>query len=125
NDGNEYICKTCDSSLKHNKMPAQSVGNGLKLDDVPPELDKLNALEVRLLCLRIPFMKLVSLPVGKRGIHGPSVNVPTNVSAICNVLPCLPSETEIIPLKLKRKMKYKSHYLYDFVNPHETMEALN
>ena len=125
NDGNEYICKTCDHLLKRNTLPTQSVGNGLKLDEVPPELNKLNELEVRLISLRIPFMKLVSLPVGKqRGIHGPAVNVPTNIDTVCTALPRLPSESEIIPLKLKRKLCYKSYYMYDYVHPHNIIDAL-
>ena len=78
NDGNVWVCKTCDSALKLGVMPAQSVSNKLKLDDVPHELAKLKPLEKRLICLRIPFLKLVSLPVGnQRSIHGPAVNVPS------------------------------------------------
>ena len=60
NDGNVWVCKTCDGALKRGLMPAQSVGNNLKLDDVPPELANLKLLEVRLISLRIPFLKMVS-----------------------------------------------------------------
>ena len=41
NDGNVYICKTCDSSLKCGVVPAQSLANNLKLPEIPPELSKL------------------------------------------------------------------------------------
>ena len=41
NDGNEYMCKTCDHLLKRNALPTQSVGNGVKLDEVPPKLKKI------------------------------------------------------------------------------------
>ena len=125
NVGNKYICKTCNHALKRNTMPIQSVGDGLKLDEVSPELNKLNELEVRLISLCIPFMKLVSLPVGKQcGIDGPAVNVPTNIDTVCTALPRLPSESEIIPLKLKRKLCYKSYYMYDYVHPHNIIDAL-
>ena len=77
-------------------MPFQAKVNGLQLYQVPPELSGLNALELRLICLRVPFMKMVALPSGKqRSIHGPAVNVPSKIDNICNVLPRLPSQTEL------------------------------
>ena len=125
NDGNVWVCKTCDGALKRGLMPAQSIANNLKLDDVPPELAKLKLLEVRLISLRIPFFKMVSLPVGKqKSIHGPAVNVPSKLDTLCNELPRLPSQSELIPLKLKRKLSYKGHYLYDYITPERLLNAL-
>ena len=43
---------------------------------------------------------------------------------ICAVLPHLPSQMELIPLKLKRKMVYRKHYLYDFITPEKALCAL-
>ena len=125
NDGNVWVCKTCDGALKRGLMPAQSIANNLKLDDVPPELAKLKLLEVRLISLIIPFLKMVSLPVGKqKSIHGPAVNVPSKLDTLCNELPRLPSQSELILLKLKRKLSYKGHYLYDYVTPERLINAL-
>ena len=85
--GNEWVCKTCDRALKRGVMPLQAKGNGLKLPQIQPELSDLNALELRLICLRLPFMKMVALPSGKqRSIHGPAVNVPSKVDTICDTL---------------------------------------
>ena len=57
-------------------------------------------------------MKMVALPTGKqRSIHGPAINVPSKLDSICNLLPRLPSQTDIIPLKLKRKLRFKGHYI--------------
>ena len=53
--GNQWVCKTCDRALKRGVMPLQAKGNGLKLPQIPPELSDLNALELRLICLRLPF----------------------------------------------------------------------
>lgn len=75
-------------------------------------------------------MKMVALPSGKqRSIHGPAVNgpavnVPSKVDTICNVLPRLPSQTDLIPLKLKRKVAYRGHYMYDFITPSKPLNAL-
>ena len=65
----------------------QSKCNGLDLDVIPDELKSLNTLELRLISLRIPFMKMVALPSGKqRSIHGPAVNVPSMVDNVCTLL---------------------------------------
>ena len=107
----QWVCNTCDRTLSRGNMPLQAKANGLQLCHVPPELADLNLLELRLISLRVPFMKMVALPSGKqRSIHGPAVNVPSNIDIICNVLPRLPSETELVPLKLKRKLAYKGQY---------------
>ena len=123
--GNEYVCTTCDRALKRGVMPLQAKANGLQLPNIPPELADLNALELRLICLRLPFMKMVALPSGKqRSIHGPAVNVPSKVDTVCNILPRLPSQSELIPLKLKRKLAYKGHYMYDYITPQKLLDAL-
>ena len=124
-DGKQWVCRTCDRTLKRGNMPLQAKANGLQLCQVPPELSSLNALELRLICLRVPFMKMVALPTGKqRSIHGPAVNVPSKLDTICDVLPRLPSQTEMVPLKLKRKVAYRGHYMYDFVTPQKPLDAL-
>ena len=97
-------------------MPVQAKANNLQLDEIPDELSTLNALELRLVSLRVPFMKMVALPSGKqRSIQGPAVNVPSKLDSLCTMLPRLPTETELIAFKLKRKLKYKGHYMYDYV----------
>ena len=120
--GNEWVCKTCDRALKRGVMPLQAKANGLQLSKIPLEL---NALELRLICLRLPFMKMVALPSGKQvSIHGPAVNVPSKVDTICNMLPRLPSQSELVPLKLKRKLAYRGHYMYDYITPQKLLDAL-
>ena len=92
----QWICKTCDicdNALKQRKFPAQAKANNLDLEDIPSELSDLNSLEVRFISLRIPFMKMVALPCGKqRAIHGPAVNVPTDLTPVCTLVPRLPSQ---------------------------------
>ena len=124
-DGNTWICVTCHRSLCRGKMPRQAKANDLILDPTPDELAELNDIEIRLLSRRIPFMKIVALPRGKqKAIHGPAVNIPTKLDAVCNLLPRLPHEAEILPMKLKRKLCYKSHYMYDSVHPQKMIAAL-
>ena len=114
-----YVCKPCDGSISRGVLPVQAKANGM---DEPDELKCLNALEQR---LRVPFMKMVALPTGKQKcIHGPAVNVPSKVDTVCEILPRLPSECELVPLKLKRKLSYKGHYLYNYVSPERLSSAL-
>ena len=120
--GDEYVCKTCDRALKRGMMPLQAKA---QLLEVPPEVAELNALELRLNFLHLPFMKMVALPSGKqRSIDGPAVNVASKFDTVCNVLPRLPSQSELIPLKLKRKLAYKGHYMYDYITPQKLLDAL-
>ena len=106
-------------------VPLQSLANNLALCSVPPELSSLNRLESRLVSLRVAFMTLVALPSGKqRCIHGPAVNIPINVDKVVTTLPRLPNQTHLIPLKFKRKLAYKDHYLYDFITPQKILDAL-
>ena len=62
----QWICKTCHNAVKHGVLPAQAKANNLGLDDIPVELSDLNSLEVSLISLQIPFMKMVALPCGKQ-----------------------------------------------------------
>ena len=74
---------TCDAALKRGNMPLQAKANGLQLCPIPNQLSGLNMLELRLISLRVPFMKMVALPSGKqRCIHGPAVNVPSKVDTV-------------------------------------------
>ena len=69
--------------------------------------------------------KMVALPSCKqRSIHGPAVNVPSKVDTNCDVLPCLPSLSELVPLKLKHKVAYRGHYMYDYIRPQKLLDAL-
>ena len=107
-------------------MPAQAKAYSFQLCTIPTELSNLNALELRLISLRVPFMKMVALSSGKqRCIRGPAVNVPSKLDSICTMLPRLPSESELIALKLKRKLAYRGHYMYDYISPERVMNALS
>ena len=108
------ICKTCRSALKWERLPAQAKANNLVL-----ELSELNPLETHLISLWIPFMKMVALPCGKQhAIHGPAINVPTDLTPVCTLLPRFPL---MVPMKLMRKLCYKGHALH--VPVHSTSKS--
>lgn len=98
--GFEWLCMTCRSYLNRHKMPPQADANKLKVPNPPPELEDLTSLEVRLLCKRYPFMKLLALPKGRQSaIRGSVVNVPVDCDAVCSSLPRTPGAAGIIPLR--------------------------
>ena len=124
----EYICVTCNYNLRKEKpkMPAQAIANGLGLPDIPPELFGLNEIERRLISLRIPFLKIMALH--RAGSHfrvnGPCVNVPSTISKLCNLLPRLPDEAQLIPMKLKRKIVYKGYHMSGHIRKDVVMNAV-
>ena len=126
NDGFLYMCFNCCRTIKKGNMPKIVKINGFHLNEVPKALKDLNDMEKHLIALRIPFMKMVSLPRGKqKAIHGPCVNVPAKIDTLCKLLPRLPGTAHIIPLKLKRKLRYKSAYMYKHVHPLKMQNALH
>ena len=115
----QWICKTCHSALKWGRLPAQAKANNLNLDDIPAEL---SPLETCLISLQIPFMKIVVLSCGKQHtIHGPAINIPTDLTPVCTFLPRLSSQTQMVPM---RKLCYKGHYMYQYIRPTKVLAAL-
>ena len=57
-----YSCNKCKSSVKNKKTPKFARSEGIKFPTVPPEL-KIPHLEEQLISLRVPFMKLIVLPI--------------------------------------------------------------
>lgn len=51
-----YICKKCHKSLGLGRMPKYCIENGLKLDNIPPEM-RLTELESNLIAKNIIFQK--------------------------------------------------------------------
>ena len=50
--------------------------------------------------------------------------MPSKLDSVCTLLPRLPSQTELIPLKFKCKLLYKGHYIYDYITPEKILNAL-
>ncbi len=121
----EWICHTCHRHLLKGNMPPQAVGNNLWMDDIPDELKALNALEMHLVSIVQPFMKIVPLPRGgQKGVRGQMVCVPANLQRTADSLPWTLNTNNLIRVKLKRKQQYKGHHLYMVVNQTRVMSAL-
>uniref|UniRef100_A0A669AV05 ATP-dependent DNA helicase n=1 Tax=Oreochromis niloticus TaxID=8128 RepID=A0A669AV05_ORENI len=121
----EYICHTCHSSLKSGRMPRLAAVNGLELQDIPAELCDLNILERHLIAKCIPFAKIIPLPKGRqRLIRGNVVCVPSEVQQTVDCLPRLRNQSQIMRIKLKRRLCYKGHQLFQTVTWSKLIQAL-
>lgn len=121
----KWICFTCDRNLALNRFPNQSSANNLALPQQEECLQHLNNLEKHLVSPIIPFMKILPLPKGQqKGIHGPVVCVPSNLSTVSQTLPRQLSDSTLVKVKLKRKLQYKGHHLYQQVSVERLRTAL-
>ncbi|XP_038132696.1 uncharacterized protein LOC119777756 isoform X2 [Cyprinodon tularosa] len=122
----EYICHTCDSSLRKGCMPRLAAANKLELLDIPNELKDLNILERHLIAKCIPFAKIIPLPKGRqRLIRGNVVCVPSEVQETVNSLPRLRSESQVMRVKLKRRLCFKGHHILQTISWSKLIHALH
>ena len=76
----------------------------------------LEKLEQILTAQRIVFEKIIVMPKGQqRKIKGAICNIPVECDQTCNILPCPPERSEIILLKLKRKLEFSGHVYFQAV----------
>ena len=57
-------------------------------------------------------------------INGPCVNVLTTLTRVCELLPRLPEEAQFMPMKLKRKIRYKGYHIYRNIRKEVVMNAV-
>ena len=122
----QYICKTCHNKILKGNKPPIAYDNHLQPTEMPPGLENLNTLEEQLVSPIIPFMKIVSLhKTRQNSIHGPVICVPANVDNTATILPRPIHDTGLINVKLKRKLEYKGHHLFQKVDPSKVMDTLH
>ena len=111
---------------KTQKMPDQACANGLKLHNIPQELESITPLEHRLVAKHIPFLTILLMKRygGHYKVNGPCVNVTTHLDQVLEILPRMPNELQLHPLKLKHKLEYKSHYMYNMIQKDTIVESI-
>lgn len=89
-----------------------------------PDVLKLNTLEERLVSPVNVFMQMRELPSGGQVcVKGNIVNVLSDNINTVQSLPRRMNESETVPVKLKRRLRYKTHYMYENVRPNRCLEA--
>lgn len=70
-------------------------------------------------------MKIVNLPrAAQKGIRGAVVNVTTDLSKVCALLPRTMSNSGFVAVKLKRQLHYTGHVNYQTVRPASLYKAI-
>ena len=57
-------------------------------------------------------------------VNGPCVNVPTTLDQVIHMLPHMSDQLQLHPVKLKRKLEYKSHYMFHLIRKDKVMGAI-
>ena len=57
-------------------------------------------------------------------VNSPPVNVPATLDQIIDILPHMPSDFQLHPVKLNCKLEYKSHYMYDMIHRDHVISAI-
>jgi hypothetical protein len=85
----------------------------------------MTEMENHLVALRIPFMKIYTLPRGgQRGVHSGMVNVPTNLTKIQQLLPRQLHSRESITINLNRRVCFKGSYKSTTCRPSQVVSQL-
>ena len=61
---------------------------------------------------------------GHYKVNGPPVNVAATLDQIIEILPCMPSDLQLHPIKLKHKLVYKNCYMYDMIHRDHVISAI-
>ncbi|KAL0198839.1 hypothetical protein M9458_007379, partial [Cirrhinus mrigala] len=121
----EWICHCCHTTLLRGLMPDIAVANMLQFTPIPPELCDLNILERHVIAKYIPFAKILTLPKGQqKAIKGAVISVASEVETTVNCLPRPRSESQLLTVKLKRRLCYQGHYQFQTLNMHKVLSAL-
>ena len=114
------LCHNCLKVLNANKFPSMNFNNSLQLDRLPPEIADLADLEQQMIAKTIFFIKIKRLTHGMRAAYDQVVCVPIETADVENNLskfPRHPKDSEIVAVKLRRKLEYKSVVLQEYVRP--------
>ena len=120
-----WICRTCDKSMRKDKMPIQAHNNGLGHCPDIQELEDLCPLEITLISQIIPFMFIVAKTKGaQNGLKGQCVLVPADLTKVQTQLPRNCNDELVISLALKRRLTDKSAYHKQHIRPALVNRAL-
>jgi hypothetical protein len=123
-DEMKWICQTCSTCLKKDKIPAEALCNNLKVSEPNSIFSRMCNLEKQLISKIIPFMKIFSLPKGsQQGLKGQVVLVPSNVQSTVCSLPRDTRDAQIIALNLKRRLSDKQTFCKEFIRPELVNDA--
>ena len=124
-----YICGTCKTSIKHEKLPSMAAANGLNVIPLKDVDLHLTELENNLIAKRIMFQKIYQLPKSRMAAcKDHLINIPINSEDVMNTLqslPRTPEEAGLLEVKLKRRLNYKSTHQQAYIDTRKIYKALD
>ena len=124
-----FFCHNCFKLISSDKKyPRISVSNGLQLDKIPSELEKLTDLEKQLIARNLLFMKIFRLATSRmHAIKDKLINVPLESPDIEKTIDKLPrnfDDSYLIPANLKRKKSMRNTHLSAYIRPQCMIDAV-
>lgn len=119
--------KTCALSVNKLQISRMCLSNGLDLPAIPVEISKLNRIEERLVSARHVFQSIFTIG-GLKGQYrskGAIDNVPVSVTKTVEAIPRLLDDTNMISVKLTRRLIQNNNYMEGNVNPNYVWTAAN
>ena len=125
-DGCLYICKNCHKNIAEGKVLCQSVSNKLEVCNFPSHFCEIQKLEKVLIAKRLLFKKITIMPRGEmENISDTICNIPIDTTNVTNMLPRAADSNGLVIIKLKRKLEYHGHVLFEPVRPVFLKSILN
>ncbi|GIY66733.1 ATP-dependent DNA helicase [Caerostris darwini] len=113
------FCKTCSDHILKRNVPNLAANYGFRYPEQPSCLFELNDLT-----LRIPFMQIRELGRDRQyGIKGSVTSVPNDLHKSVNCVPRNVNDSATIYVKLKKRLSFKSHFMYQCVKPNRVYNA--
>ena len=121
-----FIKPTIKKLCQINKVPCQSVSNKLEVYNFPSHFRGIRKLEKVSIAKRLLFKKITIMPRGqKKKISGIICNIPIDTTNVTNMLPRPADSNGLVIIKLKHKLDYHGHVLFELVRPVFLKSILN
>ena len=125
-DGKLYVCRTCNLKLKKGKVPCQAVCYKLAVSCLPEQFKSVRKLERVLISKRLLFKKVKIMPKGQSPkLKGALCNIPVEHVDVSSLLSRLADSKGLVTAKLKKKLEYKGHALFEPVRTRFIVDLLS
>lgn len=123
--GEGLFCQTCRKDIKSYLIPRFCLINDLMLPVIDKEIEDLNRVEERIIAPNHVFQTIwpVMGPQGQYKTKGAIVNVPVMIDTTVSSLPRPSDDTNMIHIRIARKLEYKNDYMSGFVRLKKVYDA--
>ena len=101
-------------------MPPICSKNNLELPKIPQCFKELTNLKKQFIVKNLVFMKIRNPKTGMEALNDRVINIPIqddNIAKVVNTLPRSESNSGMVNVKLKRKMKMKNYHKAGLIAP--------